>query len=714
MVTVNALPATPTASANAQYCDGALVNDVTVSGAGGTYTWYSDAALTTMFATGDTVSPSITAPGVETLYVVETNANNCTSATADNVTITIDTLPNVMIAALADICENGGTVQLTGGMPMGGTWSADSGLTSGGVIDPVAIGGANTYNVVYTYTDGNGCTEDDTTSITVNPEPVVTFAAISSLCIDGGTFAVTGGSPAGGMYVGNGVDTLGNFDPTVAGAGTTTLTYNYTDANNCSSSNTSSVTVFALPNAGAGVDQTICFGDSVTLTATGGTTYSWSNGAGNASQSVSPATTTNYGVLVTDVNGCTNTDSVMVNVNQLPTVSIGSINSVCDGAAPVALLTGTPANGTYSGTGVGGGVFNPSVGAGSYVITYSFTDGNNCSNSATTTLVVDTLPTVTFATPANICDGSAATNLTGGLPAGGTYSGTGVTGSQFDPVTAGGAGTYNLSYSFTDGNGCANSVTSTITVDTLPTITWTAFNDICDNAPAITLSEAAPAGGSYSGTGVAGGQFDPAATGGAGNYTITYNYTDGNGCSSSDDQSITVNPSPVVDLGGDTTLCNNIPTVTLDAGSGASYVWSLDGLTLSNTTQTINVDGATGSGTYTVVVTNAFGCEGEDEVVVDFTEICASVNTTFADNVSVTYYPNPTTGMLNVDITGLVGEDITLTVTNMHGQQVFNTFIENAPSNLRDVIDISTEASGVYFIKLTSGDKSFVERISLR
>ena len=70
--------------------------------------------------------------------------------------------------------------------------------------------------------------------------------------------------------------------------------------------------------------------------------------------------------------------------------------------------------------------------------------------------------------------------------------------------------------------------------------------------------------------------------------------------------------------------------------------------------------------------------------------------------------------MLNVDITGLVGEDITLTVTNMHGQQVFNTFIENAPSNLRDVIDISTEASGVYFIKLTSGDKSFVERISLR
>ena len=328
--------------------------------------------------------------------------------------------------------------------------------------------------------------------------------------------------------------------------------------------------------------------------------------------------------------------------------------------------------------------------------------------------LVDTLPTVTFATPANICDGSAATNLTGGLPAGGTYSGTGVTGSQFDPVTAGGAGTYNLSYSFTDGNGCANSVTSTITVDTLPTITWTAFNDICDNAPAITLSEAAPAGGSYSGTGVAGGQFDPAATGGAGNYTITYNYTDGNGCSSSDDQSITVNPSPVVDLGGDTTLCNNIPTVTLDAGSGASYVWSLDGLTLSNTTQTINVDGATGSGTYTVVVTNAFGCEGEDEVVVDFTEICASVNTTFADNVSVTYYPNPTTGMLNVDITGLFGEDITLTVTNMHGQQVFNTFIENAPSNLRDVIDISTEASGVYFIKLTSGDKSFVERISLR
>ena len=719
MVTVNALPATPNASANVQYCDGESINDVTVAGAGGTYTWYSDAALTSMFAMGDTVSPTISTPGTETLYVVETNANSCTSAAADNVTITIDTLPTVMVAALADICANGGTVQLTGNMPMGGTWSADSGLTSGGVIDPVAIGGANTYNVVYTYTDGNGCTEDDTAAVTINPEPSVTFTGLSNLCIDGAPFAVSGGAPLGGSYSGTGVDSTGTFDPAVAGSGNSVITYNYTDANNCSSSNTDTVTVNALPTANAGNAQTICFGDTVTLTATGGANYVWSNGPSVASQDVSPANTVNYGVLVTDANGCTNTDSVMVNVNQLPTVAVNSNSSVCDGAAPAPFFTTSPASGgTYSGTGIidpVNGVFSPNVGAGSYVITYAFTDGNGCSNMDTTTMVVDTLPTVTFATPANICEGSGPVNLTGGLPAtGGSYSGTAVTGGSFDPAAAGGAGTYNLNYTYTDGNGCANSVNSTITVDTLPNITWTAFNDLCDNAPAIALTEAVPAGGSYSGTGVSGGQFDPMAAGGAGNYSISYDFTDGNGCSSTDAQSITVNPSPIVDLGSDTTLCNNIPTITLDGGSGVSYVWSLDGTTLANATQTINVDGSTGSGTYKVVVTNAFGCEGEDEMVVNYNEICASVNTTFGDDVSVTYYPNPTNGMLNVDVTGLVGQDITLSVTNMHGQSVFNTTIENAPSNLRDVIDLSTEASGVYFIRLTAGDRSFVERISLR
>lgn len=715
-VTVNALPATPNTSGNVQYCDGDVINDIYAVGAGGTITWYSDAALTTVFASGDTTTPSITAPGQEVLYVVETDTNGCTSAIANDILITVDTLPTVMISPLADVCENGGTIQLMGAMPMGGTWSADSGVTTAGVLDPIAIGGSGTYNVTYSYTDGNGCSADDTESITVNPEPVVTFSGLADLCIDGGSFAVAGGIPMGGTYTGVGVDTAGNFDPTVAGAGTSVLTYTYTDANNCTSSDIDTIEVFALPTPNAGVDQTICFGDMATLVATGGASYMWSNSVGNDTNTVMPSATTTYGVMVTDGNGCSASDSVTVNVDALPVVNFTAPNSVCEGAAPVVLSTATPAGGTYSGTGVSFGIFNPNVGAGSYTLTYSYTDPNTtCSNTDTTLMIVDTLPSVTFATPNNVCADAAAVTLTGGAPAGGTYAGTGVTGTQFDPAAAGGAGTYNLTYSFTDGNGCSNSVGSTITVDTLPTISWVAFADVCDNAPAVTLTEASPAGGQYSGTGVSGGQFDAAAAGGAGSYAITYDFTDGNGCSATSSQNITVNPSPVVNLGNDTTLCNNIPTIVLDAGTGVSYVWSKDGTPLPDNTQTITVDGATGSGDYTVEVTNTFGCAGVSNTInINYTEICPSVNTVLGDDVSITYYPNPTSGLLNVDIDGLAGENITLTITNMHGQQVFNTFIENAPLNIRDVIDLSGEATGIYFIRLTAGDQSFVQRISLR
>jgi len=93
------------------------------------------------------------------------------------------------------------------------------------------------------------------------------------------------------------------------------------------------------------------------------------------------------------------------------------------------------------------------------------TNASGCEDTSDViTVTVNPLPTVTFTPLANVCDTIAAFALTGGLPTGGTYSGTGVSAGNFDPAAAG-VGTHTITYDFADINGCTNSATQTITVD---------------------------------------------------------------------------------------------------------------------------------------------------------------------------------------------------------------------------------------------------------
>ncbi len=123
--------------------------------------------------------------------------------------------------------------------------------------------------------------------------------------------------------------------------------------------------------------------------------------------------------------------------------------------------------GTYSGTGVSGNTFNPSTaGVGTTNLTYNYTDAGGCSGSANSSIVVNAIPTVTLSTFNSICQSASLLTLTGGSPAGGTYSGTGVSSGKFNAATAG-AGTHTITYSYTNGSGCTNTATSTITLLTL-------------------------------------------------------------------------------------------------------------------------------------------------------------------------------------------------------------------------------------------------------
>ncbi|HKC67250.1 MAG TPA: T9SS type A sorting domain-containing protein, partial [Bacteroidia bacterium] len=131
----------------------------------------------------------------------------------------------------------------------------------------------------------------------------------------------------------------------------------------------------------------LCIGQSVTVHASGSPTYSWSPGISNADsiQVLSPTVTTEYTVTGSNAYGCLKTNTIYVVVNPLPTVSLslGFNDYICNTVTGPQTLVGSPPYGTYNGTGVINGNFYPQyLSAGTYNVTYSYTDFNSCTNSA--------------------------------------------------------------------------------------------------------------------------------------------------------------------------------------------------------------------------------------------------------------------------------------------------------------------------------------------
>ncbi|HRG89876.1 MAG TPA: T9SS type A sorting domain-containing protein, partial [Chitinophagales bacterium] len=171
---------------------------------------------------------------------------------------------------------------------------------------------------------------------------------------------------------------------------TDTYTVTGTDGNGCSATASVTVTVNTAPSVTASASSAaVCAGSQVTLTGGGATTYSWS-GSVTDGVAFTPNATDTYTVTGTDDNGCSATASVTVSVNTAPNVSLSlSVDTVELNGGNVTLSGGTPAGGTYTGTGVNGTSFDPTVnGLGNVTITYAYTDGNGCSGTATDNIVV--------------------------------------------------------------------------------------------------------------------------------------------------------------------------------------------------------------------------------------------------------------------------------------------------------------------------------------
>lgn len=448
---------------------------------------------------------------------VQNTALLCSDTTAAT-TITIITNPTASITTADSIACAGDQLTLDAS---GGTITWNNGITDNTPFTPSA-----TDYYVATAANAFGCTALDSILVAVNSLPAVgANVTDNDICI--GSSVTFNGSNAVTYTWNNGVTNNVSFTP----ASSNTYTVTGTDANLCSNTATVTVTVNSLPSVGATVtDNDICFGASVTFNGTNAVSYTWNNGVTN-NVSFTPASTNTYTVTGTNANLCSNTATITVTVNPLPSVGATvTDNDICEGSS--VTFNGTNAT-TYTwDNGVTNNVsFTPNS-TNTYTVTG--TDLNNCSNTSTVTVTVHPLPTVVAnVTDNDICLGTSVT-FTGSGASTYTWNNGVINGT---PIVLSSTNTYIVTG--TDVNACSNTSSITVTVHSLPAASINLLIDsVCFTSGSITLTGASPAGGFYSGLGVTGNIFDPSI--GSGTYPITYTYTDANGCSDTDADNILV------------------------------------------------------------------------------------------------------------------------------------------------------------------------------
>ncbi len=197
------------------------------------------------------------------------------------------------------------------------------------------------HTVTLTVTDATGCTRTFTTLINVATLPIASITGNLSVCSGQSTTLTASGNGTYSWSPGGSTSAAITVTPAVLA---NTYSVIVTDVNGCKDTATVTVAIkpipaFLLPN------QTICLGQSATLTAAGGGTYAWTPGGQiTASITVTPSVSTTYTCVVTGTNGCTGTNSATVTVNPKPTVTIAGNQTVCQGLSTTLTASG---GGTY-------------------------------------------------------------------------------------------------------------------------------------------------------------------------------------------------------------------------------------------------------------------------------------------------------------------------------------------------------------------------------
>jgi hypothetical protein len=554
-------------------------NNVRFSIAGTTnYTWLPTTGLNT--ATGANVTAT---PSTSTTYVLSASfAGSCPAKASQAVTVN----PNPTLSLTPSCVSGPGTGVLTP------TFTSGAGGTP--TYNPSTLTGLANGTYTVTVTEAPiGCSA--TASATINcvtacpdltaaaPVAIVSSQSLCSNCtLSGGVIAAPSTTCPAGSTLQYSTDGGANWSTTLPTYNQTTaltvLTRCNCDANNATSSPTSSVTtvpgVCTPVTATATPTQPTCglSNGSISVTPTGGT-YAWTGGlSGENPTNVAAGT---YTVTVTS-GGCSSTASVTLNTSSGITASTTPTQPTC--GLSNGSISVTPTGATYTWTGGLSGENPTNVAAGTYTVTVT---SGGCSSTASVTLNTSsgiTASTTPTQPTCGLSNGSISVT-----PTGGTYAWTG--GLSGENPTNVAAGTYTVTVT---SGGCSS--TASVTLNTSSGITASAT----PTQPSCGLSNGSisvtPTGGTYAWTGGLSGE-NPTNVA-AGTYTVTV--TSG-GCSST--ASVTLNTSSGITASATPTQ----PTCGLSNGSisvtptGGTYAWT-GGLSSENPTNVA-------AGTYTVTVT---------------------------------------------------------------------------------------------------------------
>jgi len=626
------------------------------------------------------------------LTVAVTDGAGCSATANAAVNVFTPAAATVTASGPTTFCE-GGNVTLTASTGASYLWS------NGATTQSIAVNASGSYSV--TIADANGCSATSSaTSVTVNPLPVVAISASgpTTFC-EGGSVTLTA-SPSVSYLWSNGATTQ---SITVNASGSFSVTV--TDANGCcATSSATNVTANPLPTAtiAASGPTTFCEGGNVTLTASAGASYLWSNGA--TTQSITVNASGSYSVTMTDANGCSATSSATsVTVNPLPLVSITASGptTFCEGGN-VTLTASAGASYLWSN-----GATTQSITAnasGSYSVTVA--DANGCSaTSSATSVTVNPLPVVsiTASGPTTFCEGG---NVTLTASAGASYLWS--NGATTQSITVNASGSYSVT--MTDANGCsATSSATNVTVNPLPQAQITASSTTICAFGTVTLT-ASPATSYLWSNGATTQSITVSA---AGTYSVT---ASGGSCSKTSETVTIVEETTTVSISGsDNQLCpgESVTVTSTVNGTAASYQWygfagqELPGETGASLTITPQV----GMGYYTLRVTTPAGCVVQSNTFVyTVTEpeatITANGPTTFCEGSSVDLSAPDQPGYSWLWSTGATSRTINVAASGSYSVTVTNA---NGCSKTSAPVVVTVNANPATPVITASGPTTFCQ-----
>ncbi len=602
-VTFTTAPAfSVTNSPNTSICAGQSVT-LTATGIVGTYTW---TPVATLSATSGSVV--VATPSTTTTYTVTKAAGGCVSSTVTTVSVTSSSGLTVTPAG-SSICP-GQSLGLTASGGTTYTWTASSGTNP-----PSSSTVTVSPTITTTYTVLSTCSASTAVTVSVSAATTVTISPLNASICSGQSLTLT--ATGGSTYTWTA--SSGANPPntsTVVVSPTTNTTYTVlTGSGTCTASAVSTITVGAFASVTvAPTNTTICLGQGASLTASGGSTYTWTassgtNPPGTANVVVTPTTNTTYTVL-TGSGSCT--ASAVTSVSVAPALSITATpnaTTICGGgsvsitASGATSYTWSPAAGLSSTSGAV--VTATPATSTNYVIT-----GSNgvCTVTTSANVTVTIVNTTVTASAANYCIGATPVSLTASGAT--TYSwapATGLSSTSGAVVTA--TPVVTTVYTVTGTSGLCSSVkTVTVTVPPTSTITITSTGTlICAGGAGTTLT----ASGANTYTWLPGGLTTASINA---NPATTTTYSVGGqtalGCVALP-ATITVSVAPALTptvTASSATVClsNTVSLAVVPAGPGISYTWTpaaaIQGA--NNTAAVIAKPTTTATVNYTVTVSN--------------------------------------------------------------------------------------------------------------